>query len=59
MPLLDRIVICLDPDALPKTLKIANQLRKVVPDVKVLRTTDDLKYKHPSDLEALENMLWN
>ena len=59
LPILDRIVVCLDPDALPKTLKIANQLRTVVPDVKVLRTTDDLKYKHPSDLAALENMLWN
>ena len=40
----DRVIVALDPDALPKTLQIAGKLRSVIPDVRVLRLSDDLKY---------------
>lgn len=49
-------IIALDPDALPKTLAIAKELRGHVDDVRVLRLTDDLKYRNPTDFENLTNI---
>ena len=49
-------VIALDPDALPKTLTMAKELRGYVDDVRVLRLTDDLKYRNPTDFENLTNI---
>jgi len=46
-------IIALDPDALPKTLQFAKELRTHVDTVKVLRLTDDLKYQEPSDMANL------
>ena len=46
-------IIALDPDALPKTLQFAKELRGYVDTVKVLRLTDDLKYQLPSDMANL------
>lgn len=46
-------VIALDPDALPKTLQFAKELRGYVDTVKVLRLHDDLKYRNPTDIENL------
>ncbi len=48
-------VIALDPDALPKTLAFAKELRGHVSSVKVLRLTDDLKYRNPIDITNLTN----
>jgi len=47
------VIIALDPDALPKTLQFAKELRGYVDNVKVLRLTDDLKYRNPTDIENL------
>lgn len=55
----DKVIVALDPDALPKTLKIAGELRSVVSDVRVLRLSDDLKYGKTVDLEELERLIWN
>jgi hypothetical protein len=49
-------IIALDPDALPKTLDMAKELRGYVSDVRVLRLTDDLKYRNPTDFENLTNI---
>lgn len=49
-------IVALDPDALPKTLSIARELRGYVKDVRVLRLTDDLKYRNKTDLENLINL---
>jgi len=49
-------VIALDPDALPKTLDMARELRGHVKDVQVLRLTDDIKYMHPDDMANLNNL---
>jgi hypothetical protein len=49
-------IIALDPDALPKTLQMAKELRGHVDNVRVLRLTDDLKYRNPTDFENLTNM---
>ena len=49
-------VIALDPDALPKTLAIAKELRGYVSDVRVLRLIDDIKYRNPDDMAALEGI---
>ena len=46
-------IIALDPDALPKAMEFFKDLKSVVNDVRVLRLTDDLKYKHPNDIEKL------
>ena len=46
-------IVALDPDALPKATEMCKDLRSVVDTVKVLRLTDDLKYKHPNDIEKL------
>ena len=49
-------VIALDPDALPKTLTMAKELRGHVKDVRVLRLTDDIKYRNPRDIANLTNI---
>lgn len=46
-------VMALDPDALPKTLQYANELRGYVRNVKVLRLNDDIKYRNPQDVKNL------
>lgn len=46
-------VVALDPDALPKTLQFAKELRGYVDTVRVLRLTDDLKYRNPTDIRNL------
>ena len=53
---LKTVIIALDPDALPKTLQFAKELRGYVDNVKVLRLTDDLKYRNPTDLENLQHL---
>jgi len=55
----DKVIVALDPDALPKTLHIAGELRSVIPDIRVLRLSDDLKYAKTNDLEELERLIWN
>ena len=52
----DTIIIALDPDALPKTLQFAKELRGYANKVKVLRLTDDLKYRNPTDIENLNTL---
>ena len=46
-------IVALDPDALPKTLQFASELRGYVNDVKVLRLEDDIKYKRQQDIDKL------
>jgi hypothetical protein len=50
-------IIALDPDALPKTLQMAKELRGYVNDVRVLKLTDDLKYRNPTDMENLYGII--
>lgn len=50
-------IIALDPDALPKTLTFAKDLRRYVNTVRVLRLTDDLKYRNATDLTNLTNII--
>jgi len=52
-------VIALDPDALPKTLLMAKELRGHVPDVRVLKLNNDLKYRNPKDMEKLNGIIIN
>ena len=52
-------VIALDPDALPKTMVMARELRGHVNDVRVLRLRDDLKYRNPEDMEKLNGIITN
>ena len=52
-------VIALDPDALPKTLQMAKELRGHVNDVRVLRLKDDIKYRNPTDMEKLNGIINN
>ena len=49
-------IIALDPDALPKTLLFAKEIRDVVPNVKVLKLTDDLKYRKEEDFDKLNEI---
>tara|TARA_R100000541_G_scaffold26688_1_gene36058 strand:+ start:194 stop:967 length:774 start_codon:yes stop_codon:yes gene_type:complete len=49
-------IIALDPDALPKTLAFAKELRGYVNDIKVLRLTDDLKYRQQIDITNLKEL---
>jgi len=48
-------IIALDPDATPKTLAFAKELRGYVDHVRVLRLTDDLKYFNDADITNLNN----
>ena len=50
-------IVALDPDALPKTISIAKQLRGHVPEVKVLRLEEDLKYRNETDMNKLGDMI--
>ena len=43
-------IIALDPDALKKTFQFAKELRGYVPNIKVLRLVDDIKYRNATDL---------
>ena len=52
-------MVALDPDALPKTLQIAKELKGWVNSVKVLRLTDDLKYCRNEDINNLKELVWN
>ena len=52
-------VVALDPDALPKNLQMAKELKGYVNDVRVLRLTDDLKYRNPTDMENLYGIIAN
>jgi ribosomal protein L37AE/L43A len=49
-------IIALDPDALPKTLQFAKELRGYVDTVKVLRLQDDIKYRMPTDMANLSSL---
>jgi len=49
-------IIALDPDALPKTLSFAKELKAYVKNVYVLKLTDDLKYKNDVDIMNLINL---
>ena len=55
----NKVVVALDPDALPKTLQIAKELKGWVNSVKVLRLTDDLKYCRNEDINNLKELVWN
>lgn len=46
-------IMALDPDALPKTLQYAKELRGYVRNVKVLRLNDDIKYRNLEDVRKL------
>ena len=54
-----KVVVALDPDALPKILSIVSELKPFVEEVKALRLSDDLKYRNPEDLKNLEELKWN
>ena len=54
-----KLIVALDPDALPKTLGIAQELRSIHSEVSVLKLDDDLKYKNPRDIQNLEKLIWN
>ena len=49
-------IIALDPDAMPKTLAFAKELRGHVNDVRVLKLKDDLKYKNEEDFDNLNKL---
>ena len=49
-------IIALDPDALPKTLQFARELRQYVDTIKILYLRDDLKYRNPTDFENLTTL---
>ena len=56
------VVVALDPDALPKTIAFSKELRGHVDNVKVLRLTDDLKYRREIDIANLQRIgetTWN
>ena len=48
-------IVALDPDALPKTMQFAKELRPFVDTVKVLKLTDDLKMRNETDITNLKN----
>ncbi len=58
-------IIALDPDALPKTLSFAKELRSHVKEVKILKLKDDIKYRVKEDIDNLkqltpkETQIWN
>jgi hypothetical protein len=49
-------IIALDPDALPKTLSFAKELRGYVDNIKVLKLKDDLKYRNAIDMLNLTSL---
>ena len=54
-----RVIVALDPDALQRNLQIAKELRSYIIEVKVLRLTDDLKYRKTIDINKLQELVWN
>ena len=52
-------VIALDPDALKKSFIMAKELRGYVDNVKILKLTNDLKYRNPEDMEKLNGIITN
>ena len=56
---MSRVIVALDPDALQRNLQIAKELRSWVIEVKVLRLTDDLKYRKTIDINKLQELVWN
>ena len=50
-------IIALDPDALPKTLQMAKELRGHVNDVRIIKLEDDIKYRNPTDMEKLDGII--
>ena len=48
--------VALDPDALPKTLSFAKELRGYVNDIRVIKLNDDLKYRDKNDIINLMNL---
>ena len=51
------IIVALDPDALRKTLSIANEQRAYKNNVKVLKLKDDLKYRNEEDINNLNKLI--
>ena len=49
-------IIALDPDALMKSIEFAKELQSYVDDVRVVKLTDDLKYRNPEDFDKLTNV---
>jgi len=49
-------IIALDPDAIPKTMLFARELRPHVDNVKVLKLKDDLKYFNEEDIMNLYSL---
>ena len=49
-------IIALDPDALMKSIEFASALQSYVDDVRVVKLTDDLKYRNPEDFDKLTNV---
>ena len=49
-------IIALDPDAIPKTMQFARELRNYVDNIKVLKLKDDLKYFNTEDIMNLYNL---
>ena len=56
---MSRVIVALDPDALKRNLQIAKELRNCIAEVKVLRLTDDLKYRKTIDINKLQELVWN
>ena len=54
-----KVIVALDPDALPKTMTMAKELRGWVDNVKILSIIDDLKYENETDINKLKEMAWN
>ena len=54
-----KIIVALDPDALPKALTIRKELQSWGDTVKILRITDDLKYENEIDIANLKEIIWN
>jgi len=52
-------IIALDPDAMSKTLDYAKQMKLFVDNVRVLKLSDDLKYRNQSDIERMKELVWN
>tara|TARA_R110002167_G_scaffold66261_2_gene187608 strand:+ start:241 stop:1023 length:783 start_codon:yes stop_codon:yes gene_type:complete len=49
-------IVALDPDALPKTIQFTKELRSYVDTVVAFKLTNDLKYRHPNDIEKLTTL---
>ena len=50
-------VVALDPDALKKSFIMAKELRGYVDNVRILKLTNDLKYRNPEDMEKLYGII--